>query len=232
MRPLVRQPHALDALALAALREGALGSPLVSRSPLVGSFRESRGFAAIFTRHGRARLEERMPFLAPFLDLALAPAASLRMRTPLDVLMRRRLPAPTGFYLNLLLLGPGGSVGRHVDATLRTPSGVADAVPRFVTVLYLCSPPDAQGGELRLFDGAKPVASIRPRPGMLVQFRGDLLHEVAPLVSSRPDALRASLVCEQYAFDADALARLPSLRLQSRAGFQAYLEPPSITSRR
>ena len=37
-------------------------------------------------------------------------------------------------------------------------------------------------------------------------------------------ARRASLVCEQYAFPPEALARIPTFRIQSKAGFAAYLD--------
>lgn len=45
-----------------------------------------------------------------------------------------------------------------------------------------------------------------------------------PFTGGPEGALRASLVCEQYAFPDDVLARLPTFRIQSKAGFSAYLE--------
>lgn len=224
MREYVRFPRALAPERTEALRQAALGSRFVSRSPLVGSFRASRGFAAIFTRGGRARLEARMPFLAAFLDEALSPARTAKLLRLSDRLRRRPLPSPNAFYLNLLLLEEGASVGRHVDATLREPSGVARAVPAWVSVLYLECPEGARGGRLRLFRGERPVAELTPEPGLLVQFRGDLHHEVEAYSGGAPGGLRASLVLEQYAFEDEALGRLPSLRIQSKAGFAAYLE--------
>ncbi len=68
------------------------------------------------------------------------------------------------------------------------------------------------------------MGKVRPRPGLLVQFRGDLQHEVQPFTGGPEGAVRASLVCEQYAFEPEALARIPAFRIQSKAGFAAYLD--------
>jgi hypothetical protein len=68
------------------------------------------------------------------------------------------------------------------------------------------------------------VGEVRPRQGLLVHFKGHLQHEVEPFTGGPEDALRASLVCEQYAFEPEALARLPAFRVQSKAGFAAYLD--------
>jgi hypothetical protein len=218
----VRRP--LEAGVLEALTRGVLDSPLVSRSTLAGSFRGSRGFAITFTHPGRAALEGRYPFLSPFLALAI----SGRAHRALEPWLRRRRALPVArprnaFYLNVLLVSGGGSIGRHTDATLRDPSGEPDAVPEQVTVLYLQVPERFTGGELRLYRGDRPVARLRPVRGQLLHFRGDLQHEVAPL--GAPDtALRASLVLEQYHLSPESLARLPELHVQSKAGFAAYLE--------
>jgi hypothetical protein len=130
---------------------------------------------------------------------------------------------PNAWYLNLLLVSEGGTVGRHVDATLRKPSGVDDAVPEMVTVLYL-SVPRARGGELLIWDDAGlRLAKLAPLENASIHFRGDLLHEVCAFAGAG-DGLRASLVIEQYHFDAEVLARLPEFKLDSRAGFAAYLD--------
>lgn len=204
--------------------EALLGSPLIARSALAGSFRQTRGFSITFREEGRARLAQRFPALAPFVDRALSDGEAGALSSLADRLRRRAPHAEANaFYLNLLLVGDGGSVGRHTDATLRAPSGVEGAVPVRVSVLYLAVPEGARGGELRLFRGNRRVGVVRPRPGALVHFRGELQHEVAPLSAPR-DALRASLVLEQYAFAPQVLARLPELQLHSKAGFGAYLQ--------
>jgi hypothetical protein len=209
---------------VATMLEALLASPLVARSTLAGSFRQTRGFAITFREDGREALTRRFPLLAPFVDRVLSEQEASALTSFSD---RLRGPASqaraNAFYLNLLLVGDGGSVGRHTDATLRGPSGVDHAVPARVSVLYLAVPANARGGELRLFRGARRVAQVRPRPGALVHFRGDLQHEVAPLSAPGP-SLRASLVLEQYAFAPDACSRLPAFQLHSKAGFGAYLQ--------
>ena len=226
MRTYTTQREALPTLELRKLRESLLGSRFVARSPLMGTFRASRGFAFIFTHEGRSTLEARFPFLSCYLARVLDPASARGL-----VPWRERLfgrgkprPVPNAFYLNLLLLDAGTGVGRHIDATLQGPSGVPGATPQYVSVLYLQVPERATGGELRLLSYDTLVSEVRPREGQLVHFRGDLQHEVRPFTGGVEGAQRASLVCEQYAFPPEALARLPAFRIQSKAGFAAYLD--------
>jgi hypothetical protein len=195
---------------VAAIREPLLASPLVGKSTLGGSFRASRGFAITFRSEGRAALEERFPAVAPFLAKATAKGA-------LRGSARWRTKAPNAWYLNLLLVTAGGTVGRHVDGTLRGPSGDDDAVPVAVSVLYLSAP----GGALVLSRGARELGRVIPSEGAMVHFRGELDHAVEPFEG---EGTRASLVLEQYHFSDEALARLPELKVDSRAGFQAYLD--------
>ena len=226
MRAYITRREALPRSMLHELRTALLGSRFVARSPLMGTFQASRGFAFIFTHEGRATLESRFPFLAPYLARVLDPDSATGL-LPWHVRLwgsRRERPVPNAFYLNLLLLDAGRGVGRHIDATLQEPSGVPDATPRHVSVLYLQVPERAQGGELRLLHQDTPVGEIRPREGLLVHFRGDLQHEVRPFTGSQEGASRASLVCEQYVFPPEALARIPAFRIQSKAGFAAYLD--------
>lgn len=225
MREYVTHRDALTGPRLESLRESLLSSRFVARSPLMGSFQASKGFAFIFTEAGRATLLERFPFLKDYLALVMDPATTrglLPWRERLFGPRKDRL-RPNAFYLNLLLLEEGKSVGRHIDATLQEPSGVPGAVPEHVSVLYLEVPTRAQGGALQLLRDDQPVGKVRPRPGLLVQFRGELQHEVHPFTGGPEGALRASLVCEQYAFGPEALARIPTFRIQSKAGFAAYL---------
>ena len=82
-----------------------------------------------------------------------------------------------------------------------------------------------RGGGLQLWDGHKPVTKVKPRERMAVHFRGDLAHAVEAFSgASEPEAVRASLVIEQYRFDDEALNRLPEFQLDSRAGFDAFLK--------
>ena len=226
MSEYVTHRHALPSAQLEALREALLSSRFVARSPLMGTFQGSRGFALVFTAAGRPALEARFPFLRDYLARVMEPGG-WRGLLPWKERLLGPSPArraPNAFYLNLLLLEAGRGVGRHIDATLQEPSGVPGATPEHVSVLYLHVPEGAKGGTLVLSRGVQPAGEVRPRPGMLVHFRGDLTHEVRPFTGGPESALRASLVCEQYAFAPEALARLPEFRIQSKAGFAAYLE--------
>jgi hypothetical protein len=222
----VTHRDALPRAELEALGDALLGSRFVARSPLMGTFRASRGFAFIFTRDGRATLEERFPFLVPFLARILDEVRPLGAGPVVRRWFGRPKAPPrtNAWYLNLLLLDAGTPVGRHIDATLQEPSGVAGKTPEHVSVLYLRVPPGIEGGELRLFREKEAKGEVRPEPGMLVHFRGDLAHEVKAFTGGPEGAQRASLVCEQYAFEEHVLPRLPVFRLQSKAGFSAYME--------
>lgn len=184
-----------------------------------GPFQASRGFGVTFRGEGRAQVEQRFPTLRPWLDHVLG-APALREITPW---WKWKLEGvPNAWYLNVLLVSPGGTVGRHVDATLRGPSGEAEAIPRLVSVLYL-TVPRAKGGALQLWAGDESRGHIKPKENEVVHFRGDLAHEVFAFEEG-PDPLRASLVIEQYHFRDEALAKLPEFKLESRAGFGAYLQ--------
>lgn len=219
----VREFHsrrgALPAPQFTALRDALLASPLVGASTLSGPFEASRGFGVTFRDEGRARVIDRFASLAPHFDAVLG-APGVRALTPW---WRRKLThVPNAWYLNVLLVPAGGTVARHIDATLRKPSGVEDSVPEVVSVLYL-TVPAAKGGELLLWAGPDAIAKLVPEENAIIHFRGDLAHEVCAF-EAPPGALRASLVIEQYHFEPEALARLPAFQLESRAGFGAYLQ--------
>ena len=227
MPEYVTHRDALPRAELESLGDALLGSRFVARSPLMGTFRASRGFSFIFTQAGRVTLEERFPFLSAYLRCILdGDSARELVPPPRRRWFGARAPAlrPNAFYLNLLLLDAGTPVGRHIDATLQEPSGLRQATPAHVSVLYLRVPPEARGGALRLFRDAEARGEIAPEPGLLVHFRGDLAHEVQPFTGGPEGAQRASLVCEQYAFTDKVLARIPEFRIQSKAGFSAYLQ--------
>jgi hypothetical protein len=194
-------------------------SPLVASSTLSGVFESTRGFDCIFQASGRSALEHRFAAVRPWLDLALGGAA-LELLRPWWA--RKRIARmPNAWYLNVLSVPPRQSVKRHVDATLRKPSQVENAVPEVVSVLYL-SVPKRSTGALHLFDGAHAIARINPRENYCVHFAGHLAHEVT--VNHDPVSTRISLVIEQYHFEQPALDRLPVFKLESRAGFGAFLE--------
>ena len=222
MPPFVITPSALPERELSRLDDALLSSKLVGDSPLKGTFEASRGFAVVFTREGLGEVRSRFPFFQPYLDLVLDDGVRRSLVTFKERLFGQSVPpAPNAFYLNLLLLPPGASVGAHVDATLRDESGIDDAVPEYVSVLYLRAPDE--GGALRLRRARRHVADILPVRGALVVFQGELEHEVLPFASDDEGAVRASLVCEQYALPPEGVARLPRCRVHSLAGFSAYL---------
>jgi hypothetical protein len=219
---LVTQFDALAGDVVATLREAILASPLVGRSTLAGSFRVSRGFAMTFTTAGIAQVRTRFPELVPFLEQALLAKSAARLRSLKDRVLGREAP-PNAWYLNVLVLNGGAAIGRHLDGTLRGPTGDKSAIPRWVSVLYLLGPA-AGGGELLLWRGARQVARVTPCPGLLLHFRGDLEHEVTALEQAAEAAPRLSIVLEQYALSSPALEKLPAFALQSGAGFSAFLE--------
>ena len=175
MREYVTHRQALPPERLEALRDTLLSSRFVARSPLMGTFQGSRGFALIFTAAGRPAVEARFPFLRDYLERVMAPAGWRGLLPWKERLFgpRPERLAPNAFYVNLLLLEPGRGVGRHIDATLQEPSGVPGATPEHVSVLYLNVPEGARGGALVLSRGPHPAGEVRPKPGLLVHFRGD-----------------------------------------------------------
>jgi hypothetical protein len=219
VREFRRRRGALPESQFTSLRDALLSSPLVGRSTLAGPFQSSRGFAVIFRDGGREKVLTRFPALRPWFDLVLG-APAVRELTPW---WRRSLErVPNAWYLNVLLVSAGGTVARHVDATLRKPAGDDTAFPVLVSVLYL-SVPRSRGGEIQLWDGPNSIARLAPTENTAVHFRGDLAHEVCAFEPG-VDTLRASLVIEQYHFAPEVLSRLPEFQLDSRAGFAAFLD--------
>jgi len=214
-------PGAEEPGAISRAASSLIGSHFVARSQLAGSFEVSRGFAVIFTREGATELYTRFPSVEAFVRRLLDGVGTRALASWTDRLIPRAKP-PNAFYLNLLLIPVGGSIGMHLDTTLRDICDVDDAIPELVSVLYLRAP-DGEGGKLWLYDGAVPLCTIAPVPGAEVHFRGDLRHEVKTFESDDEGALRASLVCEQYALDDEALALVPPFKIQSQAGFKAYI---------
>lgn len=208
---------------LQPIREVLLGSPLVSHSTLGGTFEQSHGFAMTFQRDGRAQIEQRFPPLKEYFARVLGEPAVRALQSWWGRFRKHPVVVPNAWYMNLLLVGEGGTIGRHIDTTLGREAGAPGTTPVAVTVLYL-RVPQASGGELEISRENKVKAVIRPREGGLLHFRGDLSHEVLPVEQVPDGGQRASLVIEQYHFADDALARLPVFKLDSRGGFGAYLK--------
>lgn len=203
-----------------------LQTPLIGNSPLVGTFEESRGFGAMFTRRGLGRLKERLPFAASFVDECTSIRSHRQLWTWDERLLRRLARGqPNAFYLNVLLIPPGKAVGSHVDATLRARARVDNAVPLLVSVLYLQvpAPSTAGGGDLILLNGDSEVARITPEPGLLLHFRGALAHRIEAIADAA-EVPRISMICEQYVFDPSAVGRIPDFALKSQGLFAERLK--------
>ncbi len=205
----------------ARLRDQLLRSPLLGETTLNGPFEATRGFGITFTEAGRARVPARFPELAPFLELALGEGA-VRALEPWPFRLWRHPPGPNAWYLNLLLVGEGGQVTRHVDATLAQVVEKPGTTPLVVSVLYL-DVPQASGGELVLSRAERLLGAVRPRERTLVHFRGELDHAVAPAHGLPAGRVRASLVLEQYRLPPELLAKVSELKVESGAGFPAFL---------
>jgi hypothetical protein len=177
------------------IRSGLLSSGLIGANHLPAAFQKTHGFGIRFRREALPQVRVILPCLEWFLARLLDPtdAATLLGNEAIE-------RAPNAFALNVLLIPPGGGTALHLDKTL----GVS---PRLVSVLYLqghCS----SGGQLYLIRRGIPAGVVNPRPGMLVHFRGDLMHGVSESVATTP---RLSLVCEQFVLDEARLKRAPFL---------------------
>ena len=193
-------PEALSPEQTEAIRTTILGSSLLGESNLSVQFTGTYGFSLMFQREALGEVVERFPAFAPFLDAAL-------------------LPDSNAFLLNPLLIQSGRTVSPHIDQSLefyRTHIGC----PLAVSVLYVQVPPVLTGGELRLYHRGAHVATVTPRPRVLVRFRGDVVHEVTRVGTDDASlpAARISLVIEQYRVADAVRAKMPRLELRDKAG--------------
>ncbi|QKD83630.1 2OG-Fe(II) oxygenase [Thermoleptolyngbya sichuanensis A183] len=154
----------------------------------------TKGFSVVFRGEGRSHVEAQFPYFKPYLDIALQPDCN-------------------AFYLNPLLLKGGSRVDPHIDRSLRSYCKTIEP-PVCVSVLYVQVPEPLQGGELVLRNHRQQVGQIRPRVNRLVWFQGNLTHSINGL---KTEGDRLSLVCEQYALEADELHNIPKFTIESRA---------------
>jgi hypothetical protein len=188
------QPNAFGADDLHHLRGAIQACRYLATNNLNRDFVATRGFSVVFTPAGRAEVDCQFPYFTPYLAAALQPGCN-------------------AFYLNPLVLSQGSRVDPHIDRSLRSYCKTI-APPDQVSVLYVQVPADLAGGELVLQRGRQRVAQIRPQPGLLLHFQGDLTHSVNPMASP---GNRLSLVCEQYSLTATELAEIPDFLIESRA---------------
>ena len=218
----VSDDDVLAPAALSTLRAAIAGSKLIGESQLVGAFEATRGFGVACHTSAVDEAVARVPWLAPFVALALDDERRARLFSPsfVEQLGAAVFADVNALYVNVLVVPSGGAVATHVDSTL----GVVDdedavVTARAVAVLYVDVPDDLDGGDLVLRDSGVEVGRVRPQNNRFVLFRGSLHHEVTATTSSRP---RVSCVCELYALPRARLARLPRVRVQSR-GFADVL---------
>lgn len=200
-------PDALEAARVLAIREAILDSAFMSINNLNMRFAGTYGFSVVFRREQLSEVERQFPAFASYLARAVRPGCN-------------------AFFLNPLLVADGAQVMPHIDLSLQTYCP-ATRTPRFVTVLYVAVPEKMRGGELRLYEGDRPVATITPRKGSMLTFRGDLRHEVTEVLSGAPDIYEArlSLVIEQYRLTEDQLRLLPPYQIGTRRMLGAAAPP-------
>lgn len=179
---------------LSELKGQILACPYFAVNNLNRDFIGTKGFSLVFQRSHLAQVQQRFPYLKPYLSRAMQPECN-------------------AFYLNPLLLEQGSRVDPHIDRSLRSYCETV-APPTVVSVLYVEVPPDLEGGELVLRSHKRQVGKIRPQPNTLLFFQGDLTHSVNAVTSP---GKRLSLVCEQYNLDDAHLRDIPEFQLESRA---------------
>jgi predicted 2-oxoglutarate/Fe(II)-dependent dioxygenase YbiX len=179
-----QQQQRFDPDYLSRLQGQILSCPYFTVNNLNRDFVGTRGFSVVFRRSH---------LFQPYLEIALDPDCN-------------------AFYLNPLLLKSGSRVDPHIDRSLRSYCKTIDP-PLLVSVLYIAVPTDLVGGELVLRSPKRQVASIQPRPNLLIQFQGDLTHSINPVTAT---GNRLSLVCEQYNLIEAELQEIPEFKLESR----------------
>lgn len=194
MRAFTEQPTAFPPAYVKGLRKQIRSSRYFAVHTLNRDFVGTRGFSVVFRRESMGMLRRELPYLEPYLDVALRPDCN-------------------AFYLNPLELVRGSRVDPHIDRSLRSYSVHID-MPIAVSVLYVEVPTSMQGGELVLARGKKHIARITPRTNTLVTFDGDLTHSVAKMDG---EGERLSLVCEQYRLTDEELEPIPAYNIETRA---------------
>ena len=206
-RPYKVSADFLSAEQLARVRGEIVDSPYLGATTLNERFGSTKGFSVTFTRPGFMNLRREWPALSDYLERILDPTCN-------------------AFFLNPLVIGEGAHVDAHIDCSLRSWTAPEDPpFPSKVSVLYIEVPPSGAGGDLLIYF-AGLLKTIRPRPNLLVEFRGHLRHEVSPvkLEESTPQTVRISLVCEQYHMPRDLESLIPSFYLNTKRSFDDFLE--------
>jgi len=195
------EPQSLGSETVRDISDGLIKSGLVGENAAWSwgkGFAGIRGFGVRFRRDKLDTLVKLMPWTRPYFDKILDEKVALHFGAG-------RLNA---FYLNALIIPPGKGTGLHRDKTLD-----GQTTPMLTSVLYL-ETTTSPGGMLYLCERTWPVGLVNPRPGMIVHFRGDLIHGVTNTPLS--DAVRSSLVCEQYSLTEEKIESCPQLEIVMR----------------
>jgi hypothetical protein len=171
-------------------------------------FASTWGFSVAFRRAGMERVQKIFPAFVPYLDMVMESDYN-------------------AFFLNPLVIFRGGQVQPHIDCSLR--SYTAPLEPPFpgkVSVYYAQVPDGLEGGELLLSDErGRDLGRVKPVPNLLVQFDGELMHQVTPFQGSdnaELDRSRISLVCEHYRLNDTLLTRIPDFHLETSREFGEF----------
>lgn len=205
-RPVRKTPDAFPKDYLQTLKQQILDCPYLDATTLNKRFSGTYGFSITFRKSALHKA------------LKICPAFETYLQKTMD-------PKTNAFFLNPLLIGEGAKVEPHIDLSLG--SWIRPETPPYptkVSVLYIEVPPGLKGGQLTLHR-KKPVGTIKPQKNLLVEFAGDLLHEVEQVgfeEGAEPQP-RISLVCEHYELNEDQLELIPEFHLSSQKSFEDFL---------
>lgn len=202
--------EALSKEQAAALRQAIVDSPWLGATTLNMRFAATWGFSVAFRSSGVEKVYRTFPAFRCYLERVLEPRYN-------------------AFFLNPLVIFRGGQVQAHIDCSLRSYTAPLEPpYPGKVSVYYAQVPSDLEGGELQLSTlKGRLLESVRPVPNMIVQFDGDLMHQVTPFHGSddaQLDRARISLVCEHYDLPDNLLSRIPEFHLETSRKFEEFFE--------
>ena len=201
LRPVIQRKDAFPTDWLDHVRQRILNSPLLAASTLNAGFAGTQGYSLTFKAEGRTRLDKHFPEFTPYLESVIQEDSN-------------------AWFLNPLLIMKGNRVAPHIDCSLK--SWCRPDVPPYpqkVSVLYVQVPDDMEGGQL-ILHRRRPLATVTPQTNLLVEFKGNLRHEVCAVECSTP---RISLVLESYQLPDDLLDRVPDFFARSKRPFEEFM---------
>ena len=197
----------------------------IGPNPLGGTFKATQGIGWTLTTPGFGIIQQRLPTIAVLLEAMGLPHGPTPLRSFWQKLRGYKCNA---FYLNVLVIPPGKAIAPHIDATLRDKAHNHNLLPTCVSVLWLELPGEFDGGQLRLYDQARPITAVAPKVGKIVHFQGHLRHEVTPMKLAHKlqpgPARRISLVCERYRLPEALVQKLKPISPPTHKSFGTYLQ--------